>query len=63
MATKQMAEGDPCPDCNLPMLFIEATSGNREEPPEPAAIWCTDCGIEFPVDWDRQNKLYPPEAY
>lgn len=51
--TRQFAAGDACPECGKVMLFDKGEELSRDHPGERPAVFCTDCGIDYPVDWAR----------
>lgn len=47
--------GDECPECDARMEFDSGHPGDEDEPGTPACIYCSECGLEFQVDYDRQS--------
>lgn len=50
------AAGDPCPGCQTPLKYEPGDSGTWDDPPQPDAVFCPFCGVEYgPIDWTRQK--------
>jgi hypothetical protein len=49
------ASGDPCPMCGRALKFDPGEPTIRQE----ACVFC-ECGVDFPVDWDRQQHEEVP---
>lgn len=48
--------GDTCPTCRREKLeFMSEESGYPDQPDIPASAWCDGCGLDFPIDWEREH--------
>lgn len=58
----EYAEGDSCPDCGQPMEFDKGQPASIDGPEQKPAVGCWDCGLQYPVDWTRQNEINAKHA-
>lgn len=52
-----------CPECGEQMRFSRESAGHSEEPPQPATVYCPECGFETePHEEDLREAGYfePP---
>lgn len=58
----QYASGDPCPDCGEEMEFDKGQPASAHTPEQKPAVGCWACGLQYPVDWERQNAINAKQA-
>lgn len=51
------AAGEECPECSTELAFDKGEPATFHNPPEPPLVYCPDCGLDFDIDWSRQNAM------
>jgi hypothetical protein len=44
-----------CPECKKELVYDEGEQETRLSPGQEPCLYCTDCGLEFPIDHE-ENK-------
>ena len=48
--TRLFSAGDACPECGNAMILDNGEEMSRAHPGQAPCVFCTDCGMEYPVD-------------